>query len=266
MKTEGWLMESSRMPPMQEDVVFTGERLVLNSSVLAVHPEVFAEHMYRYRLAQRFCAGKKVLDAACGTGYGSQMLKRAGARAVEGLDIDTVSIAYAVRDYAGSGITFRQGNVLQLPYPDKTFDVVVSFETIEHVPNGADWLREAARVLKPGGLFIVSTPNREVSNPDRAFGEPLRNPFHHFEYSLGEFIGELCDLYQIEAVYGQTFYGPSGWLPPDPEHIREALAGGDPALQGVPPDKAQIFGPVALARIKNAKPTFVVAICRLKSM
>jgi len=261
--TESAVNALSYLPKAQEDVAFTGERLVLNSAVSGSHPDVLAEHVYRYRLARPYCVGKTVLDAACGAGYGARMLKDGGAASVAGVDIEPATIALAARDYGGPGVGFQVGNVLRLAFANATFDVVVSFETIEHVPDGSAYLREAARVLKPGGRLIISTPNREVTNPDRLFGQPVRNPYHCFEYSIAEFIGELSAQYDIEGLYGQTFVGPQGYAAPEWADIAAAV-GGDTLMAGFNPEVIRYYGPASLGRIKNARPAYVIAVCRKK--
>ncbi|XID95205.1 methyltransferase domain-containing protein [Paenibacillaceae bacterium WGS1546] len=261
--TETTVKAMSYLPKAQEDVAFTGERLILSSAVAGSHPDVLAEHVYRYRLARTFCAGKVVLDAACGAGFGARMLKDGGAASVTGIDIDPTTIALAGRDYGGEGVQFQVGNVLQTGFADASFDVVVSFETIEHVPDGFAWLREAARVLRTGGRLIVSTPNREVTNPDRLFGQPTRNPYHCFEYSLGEFVGELSLLYDIEGLYGQTFVGPHGRVVPEWADIAAAV-GGDVGMAGFNPELIRQYGPASLSRMKNARPAYAIAVCRKK--
>ncbi|MBB6693122.1 methyltransferase domain-containing protein [Cohnella xylanilytica] len=252
------------LPAPQNDAVFTGERLILNNAVLGSHPDVYAEHVYRYRLAQPYCVGKRVLDAASGSGFGTRMLKDAGAAEVEGVDIDAESVRLANRDYAAPGISFRVGDVLRLPFPNESFDVVVTFETIEHVPDGAQWLREAARVLKPGGRLIVSTPNREVTNPGVPFGGKVFNPYHCFEYSLNEFVGELTLLYDLEGVYGQSFVGPNGAVAPQWADVAAALGPVPTDIPGMHPEHARYFAPAPLGRMKNAKPAYAVAVCRKK--
>ena len=109
---------------------FTGERYVP-----AELGEIRVEHMHRYAAALKLAAGKDVLDVACGEGYGSRLIAGV-ARAVTGVDISADAIGHANRAYGGLGnLAFRQGSATELPLADKSFDVVVSFETIEHLPQ-----------------------------------------------------------------------------------------------------------------------------------
>ena len=101
-----------------------------------------------------------VLDAACGTGYGTEILAKAGAKKVFGIDIDYKSIQYAENKFGHSTIEFRQGDVANLPFPKETFDLVISFETIEHVTDDSRTISEFWRVLKKEGKLIISTPNQ----------------------------------------------------------------------------------------------------------
>nr|WP_255654984.1 methyltransferase domain-containing protein [Cohnella sp. REN36] len=256
--------ELPKAPKSQHDAAFTGERLVIHDSVIRSHPDVYLEHLYRYLLALPYVQGKIVLDAACGTGYGTAMMKDGGALDVAGVDLDPGSIERASRDYVSPGVGFAVADVLSLPFEAGAFDVVVSFETIEHVPDGAAWLAEAARVLKPGGRLLVSTPNREVTNPGRRFGEPVGNPYHSFEYALGEFVGELTNLYDIEELYGQTFVGPSGPVAPDWREIGAVWSEAAVLYPQLPAEVAKYHVPVSVGRMKNARPAYMIAVCRRK--
>ncbi|MFD2879732.1 class I SAM-dependent methyltransferase [Paenibacillus rhizoplanae] len=104
--------------------------------------------MNRYRLAQKFVKDKRVLDAACGAGYGSKMLQVAGASHVLGVDIDEASLTNARKTYGHDQIDYAYGNVNKLELEDNSFDVVVSFETIEHIDDGSVWIKESARLFK----------------------------------------------------------------------------------------------------------------------
>jgi len=134
---------------------------------------VAAEHLGRYWFASRFASGRRVLDAGCGTGYGSTILAEAGARSVLGVDI-AEPVLEAVRPDAHPAVTFEVGDVTRLELPDAVFDLVVCFELIEHVENPNRVLDELARVLAPDGLLIVSSPNRAAYVPG--------NPHHVHEF------------------------------------------------------------------------------------
>jgi 2-polyprenyl-3-methyl-5-hydroxy-6-metoxy-1,4-benzoquinol methylase len=175
---------------------FTGERMVPEGAGI----DTVWEHLYRYRLAARYVRGKDVLDVACGEGYGTAALAAAGARSVIGVDVDEATCAYARRRYTRYGIDIRRGNATDLPLEARSVDVVVSFETIEHVPRPAEFLDECCRVLRPGGLVIVSTPNVEVYNPDR---DPARNPFHCSEMTTSEFLAVVGRFFTAVTVFSQ---------------------------------------------------------------
>lgn len=265
----------ARMPQAHFQVVlnteythmeFTGERLVINDQVKQHYAKVFHEHVMRYDFASRFIKDKIILDAACGAGYGVKMFEIAGVRQATGIDISAESIRYASSHYQGPNTRFLIADILSLPFANETFDIVISFETIEHIPNGADWIRESARVLKDGGLLIISTPNRVLHSPGIYFGEKPRHTYHLFEYSLPEFVGELLTEYDIAELYGQTFV--HDFEQPAIQPIREStgLHSDDaPLYLEFVSELKNLYHLVPLSRIKNAQPTFVIAVCRKKS-
>jgi SAM-dependent methyltransferase len=159
-------------------------------------PGIVALHSKRYEFALPFCAGKDVLDAACGVGYGTALLAER-AREVVGLDVDGDAIAYARRRYAAANVEFREGDVVELDLPDDSFDVVCSFETIEHVSDADAFLQQVRRVLRPGGVFLVSTPRADetVERPE--------NPFHTVELSRADFEALLGRHFGEVELYGQ---------------------------------------------------------------
>jgi SAM-dependent methyltransferase len=157
---------------------------------------IVALHLKRYLFAEPYCAGKVVLDAGCGTGYGSAELARVAGRVV-GVDVDADAVAYARSRYGGENVEFEAMDVASLAFDDASFDVVVSFETIEHLPDRDAFLREVARVLRPEGTFVVSTPNapRTTEQPE--------NPHHRVEYSREDFEHLLSDRFARVELYGQ---------------------------------------------------------------
>jgi ubiquinone/menaquinone biosynthesis C-methylase UbiE len=159
------------------------------------------EHLLRYELACTLVQGKNVLDAACGTGYGSKMMAIAGAASVASVDIDPDSIQLAKTEYHDDKIQFMTADVCALPFQTNTFDIVVSFETIEHIPDGDTWIKESWRVLKDDGLLLISTPNRHLTSPGRYREEKPLN-IHH--YSNTEFIGALLTHYDLIQLYSQS--------------------------------------------------------------
>lgn len=157
---------------------------------------VVALHLKRYAFAAPWCTGREVLDAGCGVGYGTAFLADAAHRAVGG-DVDESSIAYARERYARSNTDFVVLDATAMPFPDGSFDVVCSFETIEHVTDPAVFVMEAARVLRPGGTFILSTPRVDVTThaPD--------NPHHRVEYSFLDFERLLRGSFSTVEIYGE---------------------------------------------------------------
>ncbi|WP_338553451.1 methyltransferase domain-containing protein [Paenibacillus sp. KS-LC4] len=245
----------------QNDVVFSGERLVINREVKQQYKDVYEEHLARYTLASHFVDGLRVLDAACGAGYGAALLKRSGASEVVGIDIDDQSVKLAQRDYGEAGVSFAVGDVLQLPFDEQAFDAVVSFETIEHVANGAAWIAESARVLKTGGLFIVSTPNRAVTNPALYFEEQPFNPYHQFEYRTAELAGELLLHYNIVELYGQNPVDDSRMAAMNGLRRMFQLEPGRNAERVLQSEGHEL---IPLSRFKSCEPMYVVAVCRKK--
>jgi len=157
---------------------------------------ILAIHRKRYEFALPFCADREVLDAGCGVGYGSALLAES-ARHVVGVDRDAEAIAYARRRYARDNVEFVAGDLLDLECPDAAFDAVCSFETIEHLPDRERYLSEMRRVLKPGGVYVVSTPRAERTN------ERPENPHHEVELSGPDFEALLRRHFDNVRLYGQ---------------------------------------------------------------
>ena len=163
---------------MEDNLEWTGERLVTDvEGVLGV-----AEHLHRYALACEFVKGKRVLDIASGEGYGSNILSKV-ANHVTGVDISDEAVKHANQKYASeSKLTYTVGSASKSPLEDASVDVVTSFETLEHTTEHEEFLTEIKRVLVPGGLLIMSTPDT-VPYKVR---EPI-NPYHVKELTTQEF-------------------------------------------------------------------------------
>lgn len=187
---------------------YTGERMVPEGA----DPRTFWEHIHRYRFAAKRVRGKRVLDIACGEGYGSFGLLSAGAKSVTGVDIDERTCAHAASRY---GIEARVGSAEDIPLDTASVDVVVSFETIEHVPNPNRFVQEISRVLTPGGLLIISTPDRDFY---RFVGG--QNPYHCSEMTKKEFQTLLGSVFPKVQLFGQYPYLARWWSPVSlvPEH------------------------------------------------
>jgi SAM-dependent methyltransferase len=167
----------------------TGERLLPEQQRGEL---VHAQHLARYRFAAQLARDRRVLDAACGEGYGTAMLAAAGAKAAVGVDIDEAMVEHAREKY---GLEFERADVSGLPFEDGSFDLVVSFETLEHVPDAARTIAELRRVLADGGLLIASTPNSDRYLVD--------NEFHTREYTEQEFGTLLAPHFSEVALYYQ---------------------------------------------------------------
>jgi len=160
---------------------------------------VMQEHIDRYTFALGYVKGKRVLDAACGTGYGTRLLAQVADR-VTGIDISPTAINHARKKYPAVALDFIEGDVLYLPFPDSSFDVVVSFETVEHVKEYQTFIRECRRVLKQNGILICSTPNSKISSPDGV----VKNPYHVIEFDSIEFTDLLLKDFALVEMYGQN--------------------------------------------------------------
>jgi SAM-dependent methyltransferase len=137
-----------------------------------------------------------VLDVACGAGFGLDMLARAGACAL-GVDYDATALCEVRRAQPAARLT--RGDATCLPLRDASVDLVVSFETIEHVPDAEALVVEIRRVLKPGGRLVLSTPNRAFGPPERHTG----NPFHVREFTADELRALLRLSFEEVQLYGQ---------------------------------------------------------------
>ncbi|MGH3538220.1 MAG: class I SAM-dependent methyltransferase, partial [Pseudonocardiaceae bacterium] len=181
-------------------IEWTGERCVPWTDDL----QVIYEHYHRYELAARFTAGARVLDLACGEGFGAALLA-AGARDVVGVDIDPQTVEHACANYSGDKLQFRLGSMIdpELLAGADRFDVITCFEALEHVEEQDTLIAVVRRLLAPGGLFLTSTPDVTVYSHEHGND----NPFHvrelaepEFRALLGRSFGHVAVLRQNVAV------------------------------------------------------------------
>ena len=177
-------------------MIFTGERLVPG----VVDAELEIEHRERYLFASQLAEGKSVLDAACGTGYGTAMLAETASSAI-GIDISEEAIDYAKEHYDGKNVTFVCSSVTTLPCRDQSLDLVVSFETLEHIDeiSQTQFLSEIKRVLKQDGVLIISTPNRDI------YDKRGVNEFHVKELSYTELRAFLKRYFRNICFFSQKW-------------------------------------------------------------
>ena len=171
----------------------TGERMIVDEyQATAEDRLIYHLHVETYAFAETFTAGKTVLDCGCGSGYGSAMIARTALK-VTGVDVADDAVAYANGRFGSDNLQFQQIDPEQaLPFADASFDVALSFQVFEHVVNEQHYLREIARVLKPGGTLLLVTPDRAT----RLL--PLQQPWNRWhlrEYSEASLSQQLARVF-----------------------------------------------------------------------
>lgn len=214
-------------------------------------PELVSEHVARYRFVGPLMAERRVLDLGCGAGYGSEILRQAGASGVIGLDIAAQAVAHAQVSYSAPGTRFVVGDGQRLPLPDGCVDRVVAFEVLEHVEDREALVQEVHRVLRGKGIFILSTPNRLTYNETRPNGA---NPFHVHEFDRDELRSLLVRRFHRIHLYDQVF--TEGVLIQAEDESLSGAQREDPPLVVFSPDDPK--GP-------TGEPDYFIAICSKKS-
>lgn len=238
----------------ETDLAFTGERFVPTS----IEKYIVAEHLQRYHAVLDLVQGKKVLDAACGTGYGTALMASVAAEAT-GIDISGEAVQYAKRRYAACGNAhYLEASVDALPFPDHSFDVIVSFETIEHVNEEIQnrFLREIKRCLKEDGLLVMSSPDKRTYSDLPGF----HNEFHVKEFYVEEFEAFLQQEFRYcvhylqgeQSLSGEVIHAAQGESPAikvlnklgyhRDKDLYEISVCSNAPLEGRPHDLSSIFG------------------------
>lgn len=181
------------------DLPLTGERTIPG---LAEENYWFRRHEVVYEQLAARCANRDVLEAGCGEGYGAALIAELASRVIA-LDYDEATVAHVRAKYPK--VDVRHGNLAELPLDDGAVDVVVNFQVIEHLWDQGRFVAECHRVLRPGGVLLMSTPNRITFSPGR--DTPL-NPFHTRELNAAELTELLVDGgFTMEAMLG-VHHGP----------------------------------------------------------
>ena len=175
-----------------------------------IEPEMLevchADHLERYRFATEHARGRHVLDVGCATGYGTAKMAEV-AESVLGVDLFEVGIAYARQHFESDRCQFRCDDLAGVSEGGDRFDLVVSFEVIEHVYDPLRFVQQVASVLHDEGYAVLSTPNRWVSAPDGGVSDPT----HIREYSPEEFVAVLEEGgLEVVTLYG-LHLGPAIW-------------------------------------------------------
>jgi ubiquinone/menaquinone biosynthesis C-methylase UbiE len=185
---------------IQSDLIFPGSQINRHAYLL---------HLSRYVFVSPFCYGKNVLEIGCGTGYGSSFLREKGAEKVIGIDIDKRAIDIARSYFRKPRLEFICGDMEGLPFRDNSFQVVISFGSLDHVEDAKMTLSECKRVLCEGGTFIVSLVTREfITLP--LFNHPL-DPFHQKEFNCDELTRLVKVYFPRLELFGQRYYSKPWW-------------------------------------------------------
>jgi 2-polyprenyl-3-methyl-5-hydroxy-6-metoxy-1,4-benzoquinol methylase len=160
--------------------------------------DMYLEHVARYLFAAPYAKGLNVLDAACGTGYGAYYLANRNAKNVIALDISHKVVAYAKTRYRMGKLCFSCGDVRTMPFLPHSFDLITSFETLEHLRDPEFFIAECSRLLKPDSTLIISTPNKIVHEKKR-----IQVPYHEKEFLLEEFESMVKENFKIQGIFGQ---------------------------------------------------------------
>lgn len=180
----------------------TGERLIPEGFSSKEEYLMYLRHIFAYNYAMKqISKNDRVLDVGSGEGYGTNILSKK-AKSIVGLDVDKGSIEYANKKYKSKKCKFTYYTGKKIPFPDNEFDKVVSFQVIEHVASDEEYINEIYRVLKDGGIFIASTPNR---NHRLKPNQKPWNRFHLREYSpegLSKLLSKKFNIVNVWGIFG----------------------------------------------------------------
>jgi SAM-dependent methyltransferase len=189
----------------------------------------------------------RVLDIGCGTGYGTAELA-AQARQATGVDLSPAAVAHARAAYPLANIRFLPASATALPFADASFDLIAAFEVIEHLTQWRDLIAEARRVLRPDGVFLVSTPNRNYYTESR--GAAGANPFHEHEFEFAEFRAALAEFFPHVNLLVQNHLEAFAFYK---DGMKPAMEGRMDGVRGKPEDAHFFLGICAHREIAEAR-------------
>lgn len=183
---------------MKTELEPSGERVIEDAYHRSLGAYViYIMHAASYLFAEPYCQGKRVLDLGCGSGYGAARIAGVAA-AVTGVDVAADAVAFAQARYSAANLDYRLVVPdARLPFDDGSFDVVLSFQVIEHVVDEVGYLREARRVLRPGGTMIIITPDRQHRLLP---GQKPWNRWHLREYSDASLAAIVAPVLEVESA------------------------------------------------------------------
>lgn len=161
----------------------------------------------RYQDAAKFVEGKNVLDIGCGVGAGANLMAKHGAKSVVGVDYSSRAISYSKKHFTAPNLKFKKMNALSLKFKRNTFDLIICFEIIEHLPpkSHKDFVKQLSRLTSKDGICFCSTPNKLISSPNRK--KPY-NPYHKKEFTPDEFLNLFKNYFNKVKIRGYKNINP----------------------------------------------------------
>lgn len=176
-----------------------GERIYPGNIESVEDYVLYLKHLFAYEYTkEKLNTGLEVLEVGCGEGYGTSILAQSESNII-GVDIDSITIDNANANYGSDNCKYKLYDGVKLPFTEEKFDVVVSFQVIEHVPDDVAFLAEIKRVLKVGGVLYLATP---CSKYRLRPGQLPWNRFHLREYSHSEMSSLLSGLFNDFSIHG----------------------------------------------------------------
>jgi SAM-dependent methyltransferase len=232
------------------ELPFTGERFVPSE-----RGRIAYEHYHRYAMCLDAANGKVVLDVASGEGYGAALLAGRAKRVI-GVEIDPVSVRHARNAYGDlPNLSFVVSDCRSMPLKSKSIDLITSFETIEHIERQDEMIREFVRLLRPNGLLIVSSPDRQNYSEKTGY----KNPFHVHELAHGQFVRLFQKQFRYVRVFRQRL-GTASFILPDasagPKTLQSFMIGDHGVGAGSRPLSDSVYSIVVCGQNEDASNSF----------